>query len=132
MLPSSRRVRVRWAARVAVALSLAWLLAPSEARAGCGDGLLPGSLHAAMPPKPSAPAEAPKAPCHGPHCSAKAPSIPFTPPAPPMQYHDGWASVALVPRLPDLGAGRFSQAERSPLPVRRPADVFHPPRTSLS
>jgi hypothetical protein len=132
MLLSSRRVPVRWAARVALALSLAWLLAPSEARAGCGDGLLPGGLHGAMTPKAPTPAEAPKAPCHGPHCSAKPPSIPFTPPAPPVQHHDGWASGTPAPPLPDFGSGRLAAEGAGRQPARRPADVFHPPRTSLS
>ncbi len=124
----------RWT-RLAVgglgALVLGAVFAPVQARAACGEGLMP--LRAAGPdvrhPGPShdRPQPAP-APCSGPFCTRIPHSPPAVPASPPVQRVDDAGVLAspfsfASPHPLDRPADDFSSR-----PVRRSADVYHPPR----
>jgi hypothetical protein len=113
------------------ALVLGAVFAPGQARAACGEGVMP--LHATSldtrPPGPTHNRPQPTpAPCSGPFCSRIPHSPPAVPASLPFQQVDDtgvltspppFASPHLLNRLSDDLPSR---------PVRRTADVYHPPR----
>jgi len=120
-----------------LALLVGGIVAPGVAQASCGDHVqvrLPvGVSPSAEPPAPQPPAvpPAPAKPCHGPQCSGGG-SPPLLPPpatsAPTADEH--WAQAACPDTVPAPGhPERFSKSS-SDHPIRRTADVFHPPRLS--
>ncbi len=137
-LPASWRALGRvagWAVPILAGL----LLAPSGARASCGDyvvtrlsgaGLAPAGEHAA--PAGELPSAAPRPPkrCPGPYCS----QVPAAPPAPmptaPPQTALEWGCVTdgLLVAAPGRSAGLAEQTACRP--VRLPSAIFHPPRPS--
>jgi hypothetical protein len=111
-------------------------VAPSQARAGCGDGIRYGFDHdpEMMPAgagevlhrlRHTAPARYPL--CHGPFCSrSNLPAQPVVPPPPPAEKD--WSCL---PALPFLEAPRPILClldSCAVLPLRLPTDIFHPPR----
>jgi hypothetical protein len=117
-------------------------LAPSTARAECGDYVaygalshsyralshpVPGSAHT-IPLNPPAHDHVPRR-CSGPMCS-RAPLAPPDP-ASEVQVRDGWGlptSLCLPPyQEPDF----LPLAHGSRRPVHRPSPPYHPPRTSI-
>jgi hypothetical protein len=133
----------RWWVRLVVgglcALALGTWFAPAQARAGCGDGLVP--LHHTGPessrtetghglplagqPDLSRPL---RLPCPGPFCT-RLPVVPQAPPAsPPIRWVD--EPGILSPFPPFIPSPPFDRllGNAPPRPVRRACDVFHPPR----
>jgi len=123
--------------RAALALAAAALFAPS-ARADCTTHI-PRLFDMSLP-FPTTPAESRRdhalprhKPCSGPSCTHHGPVPPAPAPAPQRSVggdEPGWVSAggacagsAFLFLLRDASAGR---------PVRRAADVFHPPRLSPS
>lgn len=116
------------------ALALGAVLAPGQARAGCGDGLMPlGDGHHAAgkavvrhgatdTPKP-----APR-PCSGPLCS-RAPLAPSPMPlsSTPRTVDDLCTLTPLL-LLPVPGPLAALAEDVPECPVRRSSDVYHPPR----
>ncbi len=110
----------------AVLLLSAALLAPTPARAGCGDGY----VHRRPTANPQAPApvpELPPVPCHGPGCSGNEPPpllpAPVTPPAAEL-----WACLGGADDGGPAPVGRPNPGEPSRKPTRLPGSVFRPPR----
>jgi hypothetical protein len=128
----------RWWLRLAVggvwALAVGAAFAPAQARAGCGDGLVP--LHAGRQ-APRGPAAAPESrdaqrqapqPCSGPHCS-RAPLIPG--PAPGSTAPRGVDDFCTLVPILLLPAPRplAEPGDRAPgCPVHRASQVYRPPR----
>jgi hypothetical protein len=124
-----------------VLAALAWgLFAPASSHASCGDYVIIGgehstpaapSTHQFAPSFPEPPADLPAAPapCHGPRCSAPAPT-PLTVTPVPVLHLEEWAAVSgLGPFLP--GAARSSPPlDERTRPRHRPGTVFRPPRCS--
>jgi hypothetical protein len=125
MLPSPRRAYFHLTA-VAIATVGLTLCAPTNAQGGCGDYVVytnpahqkPSTDHGPAPVK-----------CHGPNCSQ-------APPAAPMPEAPTTLRILTDPSLPISSGDSASPSEASALPfgpangspVRRPTDVFHPPR----
>ncbi len=141
MPTTSSRSLLRLFAGAAAVLS-GLLLAPSSARAGCGDYVLIGSkagptAHASPSPHPQGmPQQMPSAPhnghspCSGPMCS-KAP-LPL-PVAPATVVLERGPEAALAAILPPVSARQPITRWLDGLPgrtVHRGTDVYHPPRLS--
>jgi hypothetical protein len=130
----------RWPVRIAAGglpLLLAFLLAPSQARAGCGHHVRitnPGqeARRADQPlnlPVAGLPLPEHRQPCRGPECSGGPAESPDAPPAPPSRTGGSDdLSLGLAPagegepwstRLPD---------DPRPRPTRAGPDISHPPR----
>jgi hypothetical protein len=124
---------IRFAVGGLWALALGMAFAPSQARAGCGDGLqtLGAGHHAAQPDvRPgSADTEKPAPrPCSGPHCS-RAPLAPAPLPVPTSQRTvDDPCALSPLLLLPLSEPLATFPETFSGVPVRRAADVYHPPR----
>jgi hypothetical protein len=120
--------------RVALALSVGCLFAPSQACASCGDYVTVGSNsghHDSPKPSDSESSQNPKrqqSPCHGPSCSGAPSSLPLaSAPTAPARERE-WASLAfptlhLEYRPLDLLV-EFNDRHA----MRRGSSVFHPPR----
>jgi hypothetical protein len=104
----------------------AGLLAPSAARGECGTYVTYANPAQAKPTGGHGPMPVP---CHGPTCSQTPPRAPM-PPAPPH------LRILADDSLPLTGGEADPVPDSSPFPVdpaagspiRRPADVYHPPR----
>jgi hypothetical protein len=119
------RTRHRWrrlAVQTALAL-LAWVAAPGQAQASCGDYVhIAGDQGAAAPDNPAAP-------CRGPECSH--PSSPLLPPAPPAANPHTPPDAILAAVHPPAGDRSAALGPDSqPVPAARPAPVFRPPRAA--
>jgi hypothetical protein len=104
------------------------LCAPAGVRADCGDYVTTRSAHSGAPSTAAPPAAPqPGKPCSGPHCS-QTPAAPLAPAPTPPPTSSEWGALldALVLAAPRPAALFAEQPARRP--VRRPADVFHPPR----
>lgn len=126
---------------VLAALLAGWLLAPSAARATCGDYVVVGGQHGRMEDSAShrpvdrtasMPAEDSHRPCSGPRCSRGPVPLPLTPLTLPPLTTDLWGCLppCFRPSEPDLGA-RLRHAP-SLVPVPRASSVYHPPRLPLT
>jgi hypothetical protein len=146
MMGSHRRTLIALLQRAALALAAVVLFAPTTARADCAAHNLNFSgmkLPFDQAPEASRPAgrssgsasqaPAPK-PCSGPSCHKHDPlpssPLPAPPPAPSGGEQWGWVSPFSSAFI-SLGGALFRDDARVHA-VRRVADVFHPPRTSLS
>ena len=112
-------------------------IAPSKARATCGDGLR--SLHQdtngrhsqaipdpieAMPPSDHG-----SKPCDGPSCKrGSVPLVPAVPPVPPSV--DDWSYLPAEPCVLQPVPGLQVTDWGCNLPARLASDIFHPPRIS--
>ncbi len=134
----------RCAMRIAVGalwvLALGIAFAPAQARAGCGEGLVPlhlakdvGQQAAGAFPHPfPLPRPTPVGPCSGPQCS-RAPLVPSGPSVPASPRGSDQSGDLVSPAI--LSAPRsapFDPQGPSFRAVRRPAGVFRPPRTPFS
>jgi hypothetical protein len=130
----------RLTAGVALTLLAGVPLAPSTARASCGDYVLMAGSHApprAEPmqhpidtPRPAHPAPADKKlPCSGPLCSQR-PFVPLPAPAAPVSLtgHPEWACALALPPLPRPGSLSYLPGDDPVRSVHRGASIFHPPR----
>lgn len=124
--------------RAALLLVAVACFSPGRASAECGDYVTilnapANHPHAAPQPEHHPATEPPapvKPPCHGPNCSG-APNRELPPLAPVATTAPAVKDLArlLGPIDPDSHVrGRFERDHSSPRPVRRPSDVFHPPR----
>jgi hypothetical protein len=116
---------------VVAAFILGALLAPSTARAACGDGFMPLAAHhkAAAPDRsPQLPAHPLPRPCTGRLCRQNSSDPLPVPSAPAPTTSDDLGTLPTLLFLP--AASRNSRGEESVLgqPVRRATDVYHPPR----
>src|SRR6266545_5019194 len=125
---------------LAVLAAIAWgWLAPTSARASCGDYVvIPGEHPAHSAPSthqvvPRPPVDSPTLPphrlppCHGPRCSAPAPTPLTVAPVPVLELEE-WAIVARL-GLPLSCGVRSCLVLRAPEGLRhRPGTVFRPPR----
>jgi hypothetical protein len=116
---------------VAFALLLGGVVAPSPARAACGDYIDLGQPMAghASPDGDAVPDPAhPPRPCTGPSCSQApvAPIAPVPPPAPVREDRWGFGGDFLA--VADSGTSFLFCLDDPARPVRRPTDVYHPPR----
>jgi hypothetical protein len=113
---------------VLLALLAGALLAPSAARASCGDYVLIGDRPAgAAHHAPTNPGDHP-APCSGPFCSRHPVQPPLLPVAPVSERVDQWGCVGALGGVPDepfLGRVSGDPGER---PVRQGRAIYHPPR----
>lgn len=126
----------RW--RVALLLVVIACATPGRASAECGDhvrilnGATADSSDNGTPAATDTPSPAPgKAPCSGPNCS-QAPerhSPPFAPAPPDSPQGKDVARLLGSVAMPDRGSAPVGDFA-SPLPVRRPSSIFHPPRVS--
>jgi hypothetical protein len=140
----STYVRQRWAlqrAGVLSALLAAVLLAPSAARASCGEYVVlgPGMAHVgpasrvgeSVPPGPQAPAGLPMkhGPCHGSGCS-RGPLLPesLTPVPPAPCGGERWGCVSELLTAAETPVAGSTPEDGSTRAVRRGAAVYHPPR----
>lgn len=114
---------------VLLAMSLA---APSVARAGCGDYLVPhpSKSHEAMPSTstPEAPGKIP--PCSGPHCSRHSELPPLPVPSAPVSGQL-WAMLPVFLAGIDPKPTLLALDERSEQPSRLGQPTYHPPRELL-
>jgi hypothetical protein len=129
--------RVAWqGAGVLLAFLAVSMLAPSAARASCGDYVMMGTgADHASPPSlgpethhgtPAAPVK--HGPCHGPFCSGQPLPAPLAPIAPPPVHGEQWAHLyVLVPAAAPSDAGLLPQ-DASRCLVRHGPAVYHPPR----
>jgi hypothetical protein len=107
------------------------LLAPSSARAGCGDHVLVTPAAKAISHSPVSVPEPPakkQAPCSGPHCS-HAPITP--PPAPVVPVPTGgheWACVLLPIAMPAETSSPYIPDNHVVSPLPNGSGVYHPPR----
>src|SRR5262249_3969706 len=115
---------------------LGWV-APNQARASCGDYVMPSGQgqHTGTPPPSSQPEQpvpvkrTPGKPCHGPHCSQHQ-DLPPAPPAPPAPTTQKLFVSSLDLIQLDDGQARFLREEsRGRLPQGAALDIFHPPRS---
>jgi hypothetical protein len=122
-------------AGAALALS-AGLLAPSAARADCSSHTFSlsrsddpfAASHGGFTPEADPATHGPK-PCSGPNCSSRrSPDPAPSPPPPPRAQEWGCALDHDPPPGPPPG-GRLADDDPR-RPVRRTAEVFHPPRLS--
>jgi hypothetical protein len=130
-----RKRSIRFGAGVLATLLAGSLLAPSGARASCGDYVVmasPAGGHddaepQAAHPGPALPADGHR-PCSGPHCSQHAPPLPQAPaPAPPERPGEWGTLLALS--LPATAQPIASLPDEPALhSVRRASTVYHPPR----
>jgi hypothetical protein len=131
-LPASWRALGRlagWALPILAGL----FLAPSAARAECGDYVVTRLSHDAMAPQadprqlpPAAPR--PHKPCNGPRCS----HAPVAPPAPtvPGPTSQEWGCVLGGLVLAPLDPTALLPEQHGQRPVRLSSAIFHPPRLS--
>jgi hypothetical protein len=117
----------------ALALLVAGFLAPTPARASCGDYIDMSGSHAAMTgaspermPGHDLP-QAPPRPCSGPHCS-KAPFTPAPTPVSAPDRDERWGLGLVLPFLGDVDSGLLPSANDPAQPVHHPARIYHPPR----
>ena len=113
------------------AFTLSALLAPSAARAACGDGFMPlGGGHKAATPlrTPGAPTHPLPGPCPGPLCQQNTSDPLPVPVAPAPTGSDDLGTLPAL--LLFCVAPPNSRGEESAFgqPIRRATDVFHPPR----
>ncbi len=122
--PSSHPIRVS-VLLAAWVIALAWA---GNATAGCGDHVVilkPAGVGTTDD------TPAPKAPCHGPHCSAE-PANPLPVPTtsgivPTPSAKEQFTPVDVSPPADDRSpAHRFEFT--SPRPIHRASSIFHPPR----
>jgi hypothetical protein len=122
MTPTPARVLLGAAA---AGLLAAWL-APTTARASCGDYLLDehrGDLSAtADSPHPGAPA-----PCHGALCSDK-PSVPAAPSPAPIPSVEQWCLTVTAAAQPPWGPRWFAGGEAPPRSIFSHDPIERPPR----
>ena len=124
---------IRWPAGATLALLVLSAFAPSSAHASCGDYLMAGAhpvLSAANgAAKDSLPIiPAPHAPCSGPNCSGREPTLPITPPAPAPVSAEQWGCTAHVPSFQSPGFALWHVDSTMSLPIRRAYSIYHPPR----
>lgn len=143
MHPLNRRFLVHLLA-VTMAGALPWVLvAPSGARAGCGNYVVTGDKGSAaaysnplphlpaspyqMPSIPSAPHDGSK-PCSGPMCSRAPLSLPTAPPSVAPQQGNDAAQPTLLLNVAEIQHIDCCLDETPQRPIRRGAEVYHPPR----
>ncbi len=143
MKPLGSRRSICLLAGLLSAFLAAGLLAPSEARAGCGDYVTPASRSAGHVPTASAehtpqmplpanhspitPREG-HGPCQGTSCSrGSLPPLQPVPSAPPVVERWSCLTSLLIP----TGAkpANYLSDHSVAHPVRRGQDIFHPPRS---
>jgi hypothetical protein len=117
-----------------VALAGVLLLAPGEARAVCGRYVLitNPTAHPSGDRRPDAAPPMPDhggpTPCQGPACSGVPAGVP---PGPVSEVPTGgpeWALLLAPPHPPGQTGARPLDDADSRRPIRRAADIFHPPR----
>ena len=127
LLGSSHRLSLG----VGLSLLATALLAPSAARAGCGEHVLVTPAAKATSHSPASVPEQPakkQAPCSGPHCS-HAPIAP--PPAPVVPVPTGgqeWACVLLPFGLLAETSSPYTPDDSVVSPPHGGSDIYHPPR----
>jgi hypothetical protein len=100
------------------------LLAPGQATASCGDYVAWGPDQATHHPTPAEPDR----PCTGPSCS-QAPHVPLTPvPPAPVRPAQEWGDFGALLGFEPPGHTTALAEPAAARPVRRPSDVYHPPR----
>ncbi|HKI35097.1 MAG TPA: hypothetical protein VKA46_24790, partial [Gemmataceae bacterium] len=107
------------------------LLAPSAARASCGDYVttrLSAPHHAAPGEQPPPAVPKPHKPCHGAHCSQAPASPPAPVPTTSTQTLQEWGCVLDELALTPLGSTPLLARQQAPRLVRLPSGIFHPPR----
>jgi hypothetical protein len=131
MQPPGSRFLVRVLATTAAAVLAGAQLAPSAARASCGDYVVLGDRPAAHAHAPAAAPSAPAAPrpCRGPLCSGDRQPLPPATPAPaPAPTGEQWGFPTSPPLVPDPDCTHLAPPLAVPRPLDRGTDVYHPPR----
>jgi hypothetical protein len=124
--PGSRSLAPLLAATAAVLAGV--LLAPSAARASCGDYVILGDRPTAHA-HPPGPAPTTPQPCHGPHCSGDRQPLPPATPAPaPPSTSEQWCCPTSPPLIPDPDSTLLAPPLSVSRPPDRGTDVYHPPR----
>jgi hypothetical protein len=126
----------RWWLRFAVgglwALALGIAFAPAEARAGCGDGLVPlaAGHHASRPaPADTHTGKPIRRPCSGPLCSrAPLAPAPALPDAPAPRGVDDSCTLSPLAFLPTSSLLSGLPDDPPGSPTRCTSDIYHPPR----
>src|SRR5262249_21510856 len=112
-----------------IAVIVGSAVAPSRAVAECGNYIVyTDPAHSAANEQPMGEHQSP-VPCHGPRCS-QVPSPPPMPPAPPnfrILADDPLVVATTVALIPPTFGPYPSGAVNGDV-VRRPTDIFHPPR----
>jgi len=122
----------RWSLGVALALLAGSLLAPTPARAGCGDHVLltPRMNVPADDASGSLPAQPAKqhVPCSGPNCT-RAPIAPAPVPVAPVSFGaPEWACVVAPLALPAANSLPHTLEPLRDHPLSAGSSVYHPPR----
>jgi hypothetical protein len=116
-------VRPLFAVTLAVTLVTLTGVAPSRAVAGCGDYVTYGESAQHPTPADDNPGK-----CHGPHCS-EAPALPAAPRSPTkVRTPNDDRAVEARPTAAVETSAPLPFDRSSERPVRRPRDIFHPPR----
>jgi hypothetical protein len=138
VLPRFAASVVRRVLLVTLALTLAALLMPATARAGCGDYVTRGGSALTHPDNHS-PAQGAKAiasdratnipcvPCRGPHCSRGTPP-PSAPVASARVIVQEWACMATLHFMPTVCPAFSPQDEPEYISCNFLSSIFHPPR----
>jgi hypothetical protein len=117
--------------RVALALAVGCVFAPSQAHASCGDYVHVGSDSEQSKPSDNQTPQQPKRqqpPCHGPSCSGMPSSLPLaSSPSVPVRERE-WAALAFPTLLPEPCPLDVPADCPGPDAVRHSGSVFHPPR----
>jgi hypothetical protein len=137
-MTSFARWRLAWhGAGALLALLALLLLAPSAARASCGDYVTMGSSTAAHSASPSLPSDnrlgvpaVPRrhGPCHGPFCSGNPLPAPLAPVPPAPVHGDQWAHLCGLLLVAPADTANPVSMDDSRTPVRHGLLVYHPPR----
>ena len=119
---------VRILAGVAVALLAGELLAPAQARAGCGDYVTFGQ----EPVKPEKPCQQERQPgqkpCHGPRCGNDQTPEPAPPTTSTVRVPDFACLVQGLPAIPGDPTPHWA-GQDCHFQIHRPLFIFHPPRS---
>lgn len=119
--------RLKTALAASLVLALAWLIAPSLARAECGDYVaINGASHQPRS-EPTAPMQAPARPCQGPMCSknhlpAPTPAVPANISAQDLSY------LNLAEFVSDEEVSAFVGDDGIEVPSGGISGIFRPPR----
>jgi hypothetical protein len=112
------------------------LLAPSAARAECGDYVVMGGAAARANSVPHQPPMAPRdhrLPCSGPNCSRRMPPAAPAPVVPATDQGEHWGcAVPLESFPPPAGQDRAAPDYNRLKPVTFTIAVYHPPRIAVS
>jgi hypothetical protein len=137
LVASTAATRLMRRGRVACAALLAsLLLAPSVARAECGDYVVMGGTAARISSAPHQPPMTPgdhRLPCSGPNCSRHIPPAAPAPVAPSTPSSEHWGCAVQLESVPVPAAQHCAVPDNNGLkPVTFTVPVYHPPRITVA